>query len=89
MSKPGYIYYSTNGTIPTIYNTLYTDPITLDFNTILKYLAVDLAGNKSPICTDSYTIDRIPPAVISTDPINNTMTNIVNKKITVIFRRAY
>ncbi len=85
MSKPGSIYYSSDGTTPTIYNTLYTDPITIDSNTILKYLAVDLAGNKSPIYTDSYTIDRIPPAVISIDPINNTITNIVNKKITVTF----
>lgn len=78
MSKPGYIYYTTDGTTPTVYNTLYTNPITLDYNTILKYLAVDLAGNKSPVYTDNYTIDMIPPAVVSVDPLNSTITNVVN-----------
>ena len=88
MSKPGYIYYTTDGTTPTVHNTPYTDPITIDSDTILKYLAVDLAGNKSPIYADSYTIDRIPPAMFSIDPINNTITNIVNKNITVTFTEA-
>jgi predicted outer membrane repeat protein len=85
MSKPGNIYYTTDGTTPTVYNTPYTNPITIDSNTILKYLAVDLAGNKSPLYTEEYTIDRIPPTVNMVDPLNNTMINVVNKKITVTF----
>jgi hypothetical protein len=88
MSKPGYIYYTTDGTTPTVYNTQYTNPITIDYNTILKYLAVDLAGNKSPVYTDNYTIDMIPPALVSVDPINSTITNVVNKNITIIFTEA-
>jgi len=85
MSKPGSIYYTTDGTTPTIYNTQYTNPITIYSNTLLKYLAVDLAGNKSPVYTDNYTIDTIPPSVISVDPRNNAITNIVNKKIIIKF----
>jgi len=74
MSEPGTIYYTLNGITPT---TTYTDtgPITITKTTILKYLAVDLAGNKSPIYTNTYTIDKIPPKVIKTTPINK-RTNV-------------
>jgi hypothetical protein len=35
------------------------------------YIAIDLAGNKSPIYTQKYTIDKIPPKIFSIIPINN------------------
>jgi len=72
MSESGTIYYTLNGITPT---TTYTGPITITKTTILKYLAVDLAGNKSPIYTNTYTIDKIPPKVIKTTPINK-RTNV-------------
>ena len=61
MSEPGTIYYTTNGTNPTTSSNIYTGPITISSSTILKYLAIDLAGNPSPIYTQTYTIDTIPP----------------------------
>ena len=66
MSEPGTIYYTTDGTIPTTSSSTYTNPITIASSTNLKYLAIDLAGNKSPIYTDTYTIDTIPPTASAT-----------------------
>ena len=71
MSETGTIYYTLTGTTPTTAITKYTGPITISSSKILKYLAVDLAGNKSPIYTSKYTIDKTAPKVISTTPINN------------------
>jgi hypothetical protein len=56
MSEPGTIYYTTDGTIPTTSSSTYTNPITIASSTNLKYLAIDLAGNKSPIYTEIYNI---------------------------------
>jgi outer membrane protein assembly factor BamB/methionine-rich copper-binding protein CopC len=61
MSEPGTIYYTTNGTDPTTSSSVYTTPVSISANTTLKYLAIDLAGNQSPIYTQTYTIDTIPP----------------------------
>jgi hypothetical protein len=68
MSEPGTIYYTLNGTTPTISSNKYTSPLTISSTTILKYLAVDLAGNKSPIYSQNYTIDKTAPKVSSTTP---------------------
>ena len=59
MSETGTIYYTTDGTDPTISSNVYTEPINIPANTIttLKYLA----GNTSKIYTQTYTIDTIPP----------------------------
>ena len=61
MNKPGTIYYTTNGTNPTTSSSVYSKPLSISTTTVLKYLAVDLAGNKSPIYTQSYTIDKVVP----------------------------
>ena len=70
MSKNGTIYYTTNGVIPTTSSNKYTGPIVITVTTNLKFIAVDLAGNKSPTYTQTYTIDKIPPKVLSTSPKN-------------------
>jgi outer membrane protein assembly factor BamB len=70
MSEIGTIYYTLNGATPTTSSSKYTTPLIINKTTILKYLAVDLAGNKSPIYTQTYTIDKIPPKVSTTTPIN-------------------
>ncbi len=71
MNKTGIIYYTLNGRNPTMNNTKYTKPITITSSKILKYIAVDLAGNKSPIYTQNYTIDKNTPKVITTSPQKN------------------
>jgi predicted outer membrane repeat protein len=84
MNKKGTIYYTLNRTTPTINSKKYNGPITIKSTTTLKYLAVDLAGNKSPVYTATYTIDKTAPKVISTKPKNNSkgisLTTIVTIK---------
>ena len=67
MSEPGSIFYSLNGGTP---STLYTNPITISWTCNLKYNAVDMANNPSPIYTQAYTIDKTAPKVSKTSPTN-------------------
>ena len=59
MSEPGTIYYTTNGTNPTTSSSKYLTPTSITATTTLKYLAVDTAGNTSPIYSQTYTIDKV------------------------------
>ncbi len=68
MNENGTVYYTLNGSIPTITSTKYKGPITISSTTTVKFLAVDLAGNKSPINNQTYTIDKIPPKIVTTTP---------------------
>ena len=61
MNEKGSIYYTTNGTTPTTTSTKYTSPISIASTTILKFFAVDIAGNKSHGYKMTYIIDKIPP----------------------------
>lgn len=71
MSESGTIYYTLNGTTPTKTSNIYKGPISITNTTTLKYMAMDLAGNKSPIYSQLYTIDKTAPKVSSTIPTNN------------------
>ena len=68
MSEPGNIYYTLNGTTPTSKSILYTKPITISSTTTLKYLAIDLAGNKSSTYVQNYLINKIAPIIVKTNP---------------------
>jgi PKD repeat protein len=54
------IYYTLNGSNPTIKSTLYDWPISINIigTTILKFFAVDKAGLISSIITRTYTLDK-------------------------------
>ena len=75
MSGYGTIYYSLDGSTPTTESATYSGPITISSTSTLKYLAVDIAGNQSPVYTQIYTIDKIPPKVSKTTPTNK-KTNV-------------
>ncbi|MCL4442227.1 MAG: chitobiase/beta-hexosaminidase C-terminal domain-containing protein [Firmicutes bacterium] len=60
-SEPAVIHYTTNGTVPTGQSSVYTSPISITANTTLKFMAVDLAGNQSPVNTETYVIDTTAP----------------------------
>ena len=85
MNKKGTIYYTINGKTPTKTSKKYTGPITIKSKSTLKYLAVDMAGNKSPIYTNKYTIDKTAPKVISTTPKSNTRGKSLTASLTIKF----
>jgi hypothetical protein len=49
------IYYTTDATNPTAASPLYTGPISINANTVLKFFAVDNKHNASAIVTEGYT----------------------------------
>ena len=81
----GTIYYTLDGSTPTNTSSEYNNPITITKNTILKYMAVDTAGYSSQIYTQTYTIDKIPPTVVSTNPTNNSKNIPLKSSITIKF----
>lgn len=85
MTQTGNIYYTKNGTTPTINSTLYTEPIIIKSTTTLKYLAVNLSGIKSQVYTKTYTIDTIPPKVSTTSPTNKYIYASLTAPITIKF----
>ena len=85
MSEAGTIYYTLNGTTPTTSSSKYTGPITISSSKTLKYLEIDTAGNKSPIYTQTYIIDKVAPKVASTSPSNNAIISSLTSSITIKF----
>ena len=76
-----------NGETPTTTSIKYCKPITVNSTETLKYIAVDLAGNKSPIYTQIYIIDKVPPKVSVTKPINNAIRVSLTSFITIKFNK--
>ncbi|MBF0439762.1 MAG: tandem-95 repeat protein, partial [Magnetococcales bacterium] len=64
------LYYTLDGSQPTILSTLYTAPITLTANTVLNYIAVDKSGRISKVMTENFTIDTTPPKVEILNPVD-------------------
>ncbi|MTK64581.1 MAG: M6 family metalloprotease domain-containing protein, partial [Methanobacterium sp.] len=78
MDEAGTIYYSTDGSTPDGSMT-YFYPINIYRDNVLKFFAMDLAGNTSPVYTENYHIDVTPPEVYSNPSGGsfNTTQNVV------------
>jgi hypothetical protein len=55
-NEPATIYYTLDGSAPTASSPQYTGPIAIKQTTTLTFLAVDRAGNASPVQTAAYTL---------------------------------
>ncbi len=72
------IFYTTDGvTVPSATTTPYTAPISIASTTTLQFVAIDAAGNKSPVGSQTYTIDTLAPTVTAT-PAGGTYTAVQN-----------
>lgn len=74
------VYYTTDGSSPTLDGvnpatgaTRYVAPVSLDNDTVLKFYAVDAAGNAATVQQESYTIDAFSP-VTTPSPAPGTYT---------------
>lgn len=85
MNEPGNIFYTTNGVTPTKQSSKYNNSLKLTKTTILKFIAIDAAGNKSPIYIQKYTIDKTAPRITKTSPTKNTIKMSLTGPITIKF----
>lgn len=71
ITSKGNIYYTVDGTIPTISSIMYTAPIMIpeDATTELKFLAIDAYGNASEIITMTYVVTLLPAGSAFGKPI--------------------
>ncbi len=67
--EPAYIFYTTDGSDPTLTSDLYTDPIQVDATATIKFLAVDMSGNQSDPQSALYTIISNQPPEIPSSPV--------------------
>lgn len=85
MSEAGSIYYTLNGATPTTSSKRYTGAFSVNSTHTLKFLAVDTAGNKSPVYTVKYTIDKTAPKVAAIWPKNKVTGVSKTKTVSIGF----
>ena len=56
------IYYTMDGSLPTISSFVYASPITISSSTLLRFFSTDLAGNTESVKTDRYVMDYSCPS---------------------------
>ncbi len=62
------IYYTTSNSLPTTAWPQYSSPISISNPTILKFFAVDTAGNAELVRTASYSFETVPPNTTTSIP---------------------
>lgn len=78
-TSPGaQIYYTTNGSTPTISSTLYTAPIAVSTTMTINAIGVINGWSNSIVATANYTIQTVPPAAPSALAAIAVSTNQIN-----------
>jgi hypothetical protein len=62
-TRPATIYYTTDGSAPTIRSRQYTEPIRLSRSTVLRYFSIDPYGHREPLGQEQYDIRPQVPTV--------------------------
>nr|QKW93813.1 hypothetical protein [Vitiosangium cumulatum] len=62
------IHYTTDGSVPSASSPRYSAPLAVNATTLLRFFALDLAGNASPVVSQEYVIDEAGPATVATPP---------------------
>lgn len=70
-NERGTIRYELGGGEAGLSSPLYKNPISITRTTKLSFLAVDEAGNKSPVTRSEYIIDTVPPKAVTRPPGGN------------------
>lgn len=81
-SEPATIYYTLNGTNPTTASSVYSKPILVSGNAILKLVAIDLAGNASSVQTEQFVVDTTGPSLSVTAPVAGSWTSLSTVELT-------
>jgi hypothetical protein len=68
------IYYTMDGSTPTVASPKYSQPLSISTTGILKYFAKDTAGNTGTVSSQTYTIDTIAPKIIPPHDITREAT---------------
>ncbi|PKL67474.1 MAG: hypothetical protein CVV28_06350 [Methanobacteriales archaeon HGW-Methanobacteriales-1] len=85
MSENGTIYYTTDRSNPSVNSKRYTGSIKISSTSTLKFMAIDDAGNISPVYSQIYTIDKTRPKVSYTYPKNKATKFSRTSKISIKF----
>ncbi|MDP2837339.1 MAG: NosD domain-containing protein, partial [Methanobacteriaceae archaeon] len=75
------IYYTIDGSIPTVSSTVYSGPMVINTTTTLKFMAFDFTSNKSPISTVYYIF--APVGNLNTGMGYSSIQNAINDVLTV------
>ncbi|MDP3422806.1 MAG: NosD domain-containing protein, partial [Burkholderiaceae bacterium] len=75
------IYYTIDGSIPTVSSTVYSGSMVINTTTTLKFMAVDFTSNKSPISTVYYIF--APVGNLNTGMGYSSIQNAINDNLTV------
>lgn len=67
-SERGTIRYELGGGVASLSSPLYKSPLEISRTTALSFLAVDEAGNKSPVLKGEYVIDTVAPRAVPRPP---------------------
>lgn len=77
-------YYTMDGSTPVIGKNIYSGPISLTSDTVIKVIAIDTVGNQSPVYSFSFSLGQdVTPPVVSVNPLPGTYETAQSVTLTV------